>query len=204
MMNVPMGRDRIVQPSALHLSPELRHIDLPPVQVVNVLASREAPSSPQTGVAEIVVQTPETRCRVKGVLLWVPRSTNLLVSPADYWPAGPRNLFGATSIWLAKRDESAVNGRGAIPVENLAGDIFAGLQIPEPGCLGWMFEVQTSGQEVWGRFAVDATATGAGQWMLKATCDAIDPMTDVEWNRVHSRFACRVVSGAVLQEGRPA
>jgi hypothetical protein len=194
-----MDSGRHVQPSALHLSPGFHRKDLPPVVIADVLDQGRA----TLGDAEFVVGTPEVRCRIKVLLRWVPAAHNPWKSPDDYHflagaPAVPVSRFGPTSLWLAKRDDVDMGGRGCAPVENLAGDIFAGLPIPDRGCLGFVCEAETTVQEIWGRLHLETTSTGPGRWVLAAAADAMEQLSEREWDRVSTRFFCRVIQGAVL------
>ncbi len=196
---------RRVQPSALHPSPGFHRRDLPPVVVAEVALDDRTRA--WSGTAEFAVGTPEVRARIKGLLRWVPDASNPLTLPEHYWlldPGGAHiNLFGTTNLWLAKRDDVDHGGRGLMPVENLAGDRYAGLPIPEPGCLGWVFEAETTVPEIWGRFQIDASGgIGAGRWVLSAAADAVDPMTEGEWDRVCSRFYVKVQRGLLLSNGQ--
>jgi|WetSurMetagenome_2_1015567.scaffolds.fasta_scaffold25843_3 hypothetical protein len=201
---------RRVQPSALHLSPCFHRKDLP-CQVLANVRIPPAEASIFDGDVEFVVGTPEVRCRVKGLLKWVPAATNPYVLPEHYHflyggpPAVPFSRFGQTSLWLAKRDDVDLGGRGCMPVENLVGDIYAGVPIPERGCLGFVFEVEVAVPEIWGRFHIDtADDPGEGRWVLSAAIDAVEQMDEVEWNRVSCRAFVRAIGGLVLDvTGRP-
>lgn len=209
MDNRPQSRDRVVQSSALHPSPELEHHDLPSIELCEIFESSYRgspivlpngiviPGNHTSGDVEFVVVTPEVRSRIKGVLLFIP-GAGLPVTPDAYWPDAPAApLFGATNLWLAKREDEPVlgGGMGAVPVENLAGSIVAGQPIPDPGCLGYIFEVETTANEIWGRLHIDSEHLRSGRWVLKVAADAVYPMTPFEWKRVCSRFARRVVRG---------
>lgn len=199
-----MDSQRKVQSSALHYSPGFHRKDLPPIALAEVsLPPRAALSA--AGTCEFRVGTPEVRCRIKGTLRWVPGAANPLTQPDDYHylsggpPAVPFSRFGETSLWLAKRDDVDLGGRGLAPVENLAGDIYAGLPVPDRGCLGFVFEAETTVPEIWGRFHVDCRSLpGAGRWVLSAAADAVDQMTDEEWARVSSRFYLAASNGLYL------
>jgi len=156
---------------------------------------------PTTADVEFVVGTPEVRCRVKILLRWEPGADNPAVSPDDYHflagaPPVPVSRFGTTDLWLAKRDDVDLGGRGCAPVENLAGDIYAGLPIPDRGCLGFVCEAETTVQEIWGRVHLDTLNTGTGRWVVAAAADAVDQMTEEEWARVSTRFFSRLIRGA--------
>jgi hypothetical protein len=199
-----MDSGRHVERSALHYSPGFHRKDLPPVVLANVI---DVPARSRSGDAEFVVGTPEVRCRIKILLRWVPAAQNLLVNPGDYhFLVGgvPTSRFGATSLWLAKRDDVDMGGRGCMPVENLAGDIYAGLPIPDRGCMGYICEAETVAQEIWGRLVVDVNGLpGAGRWVLAASADAIEQMTEEEWARVSTRFFARAIRGAELSAAQP-
>jgi len=192
------SRERNAEPSALHLS-SMHRKDLPPQILAMVTAGDR---SPITGVVEFKVTTPEVRCFVKGVLLWCPDAGNPLKAPADYFTSGPpSSKFANTALWLAKREMSAIDGVGMVPVENLLGSFYARSPIPAPGCLGFMFEAKTAAQEIWGSFFIDTSFIGPGTWRIFASADAVDPMTAVEWARVNARFAIQVQAGLTLSNG---
>lgn len=187
-----MDSQRKVQPSALHYSPTLQRRDLSPL----VLADCAAEGRAADGVAEFAITTPEVRCRIKGVIRWVPSAANPLTRPDDYHymsgaPPLPTSRFAGTGLWLAKRDDVDLGGRGMAPVENLLGDIYTPWLV-DRGCLGILFEAETAAMELWGRFYVDLGGfPGPGAWVLKAAANAVEPMNDTEWARVSSRFAIR-------------
>lgn len=209
MLNDPRGR--IVQPSALHPSPGFHRRDLFPVDLARCSGeeSRELASG---GVVEFVVTTPEVRSQVRLSLIFVPSTYPGGLVPGlgviDYfWPT-PKpvpfaSYFGATALWLAKRDESC-NGSGEnVPVENLVGDVWAPRPLPDPGCLGFTASAETCNDELWGRFTVDASLIVgfAGKWVLRASAVDYQGVSEQEWNRVVGRFAIRVIKSANLAGG---
>ena len=187
-----MDRERRVLPSALHPSPGFLRRDLPPIQIVDV-SGLPAGGRTTSGYAEFKISTPEARCRIKGVIRWVPDASNPRTRPEDYHylagaPLAPYSLFAGTGLWLAKRDDVDLGGRGLAPVENLMGDIFAPVLV-QRGCLGIFFEVETAAQEIWGRFLCDCTnGPGDGRWVVKAAADAVEEMSREEWDRLTCRF----------------
>lgn len=201
-----MDSQRRVQPSAMHFSPGFHRKDLPPIVLAEVSLDGGR-ILPLSGTVDFMVGTPEVRCRIKGLLRWVPAANNLLRQPADYhYLSGgvPTSRFGGTQLWLAKRDDVDLGGCGFAPVENLLGDIFGPVPVPERGCLGFVFEAETTVPEIWGRFTVDCLAMpGAGRWVLSAAADGVDQMTAEEWARVSCRFYLRAEGGLVLQNPNP-
>jgi hypothetical protein len=197
-----MDKQRRVQPSALHPSPGFLRRDLPPVQIVDVSGLPEGGRT-TSGYAEFKISTPEARCRIKGVVRWVPAADNSRTRPEDYWflagvPPAPYTLFGATGLWLAKRDDVDLGGRGLAPVENLMGDLFAPARI-QRGCLGFFFEVETAAHELWGRLEADCgNFPGDGRWVVKAAADAVEEMAREEWDRLTCRFYLSCITGLQL------
>lgn len=201
MSNRPQSYTREVQPSALHYSPGFHRFDLPPVILAEVIFNDGSTQDPTTGTVEFFVTTPEVRSRIKVALVWVPGAGES--SDVDsYWVGGgglPINKFGMTALWLAKR-ECGMHGSGSfVPVENLAGDIYAGEPIPDHGDLGYIAEVETTAEQVWGRFFIDAGGLRVGTWVLKCAVDALEDISEREWKRVCERFARQVLySKAIL------
>ncbi len=202
-----MLRDRSGYPSALHPSKNFHRKDLPPLRLAEVFVDTRPWA--QTGIAEFAISTPEVRCWIKGALVWTPGAANPLTLPEDYWfiDAGlPFSRFHDCSLWLTKRQDCPLNGRGCENVENLLGDIFNFAPIPQPGCLGYLFEVQTTAEEIWGRVNLSAVnAPGAGQWMLLACADLESAeVTKEEWDRLTSRFYAKALKTCQLSWGQPA
>lgn len=200
-----MDSQRRVQPSALHLSPGFHRRDLPPLVLATVLGTSQTGNS---GTCEFMVGTPEVRCRLKGLLRWVPAAGNVLSAPEDYYflqGGMPFSRFGASTLWLAKRDDVDMGGRGLRPVENLLGDIFGPVPIPDPGCMGFLFEAETAAPEIWGRLTIDCSGSpGDGAWVLSVAADAVHPMTEEEWARVNSRMYLRGGGLLLANPGRPS
>lgn len=187
-------RRRIVQPSALHPSGEFQRRDLPAIDVAFVAGV--GGQGPQTGYAEFVMATPEVRCRIRGSLIFVPQLPGVdLIS--TMWDAGGK--FGGSALWLAKRDEATNGSAERVPVENLVGAYGALRPIPDPGCLGFTFDLEVCADEVWGRFLVDSTLMDfPGKWVLRPSAVAYQAMTDVEWNRLLGRFSVRALHAPTL------
>lgn len=195
MGNRPHGNDRTIQPSALHYSPGFHRFDLPPRVLAEVVFNDGSTQDPQTGTVEFYVTTPEVRTRIKVALVWVPGAGES--SAVDsYWFNGALhiNKFGDTALWLVKR-ECGMHGSGSfVHVENLAGDIYVGEPVPDTGDMGYIAEVETTAEQVWGRFFIDAAALKVGTWVLKCATNALEDISESEWKRVCERFAIQVTS----------
>jgi len=201
---LPTRHERAVQPSGLHPSPEFHRQDLPARDIATITVE-ETRELPLTATASFVVQTPDVRCRVRGTLIFVPDGFPGAATSGEivdrFWPpSAPAGYFGTTSLWLAKRDEATNGSADRLPVENLVGSIAAFRPLPDPGCMGFTFDVESCNDEVWGRFAVDARqfVGHGGKWVLRTSAVAYESMTEGEWKRVSSRFAARVLTAAVL------
>jgi hypothetical protein len=161
-------------------------------------------------VAEFVVGSPEVRCRVRGTLVFVPDlvpggTTPLAQTVDQFWPSAMTpSYFGATGLWLAKRDESTNGSGDRVPTENLVGGVYAPRTIPDQGCLGYTFEAETCSDELWGRLTVDglAMAGATGKWVLRTSVVAYQLLTENEWRRVLGKFFARAVRTCTVVGGR--
>lgn len=197
-------RSRIVQPSGLHASPGFFRRDLFPVDLARIGVVTNGPPS---GTVQFVVTTPEVRTRVRFSLVYVPAVAG--GNPVDtLWPQpkppGFTTNFGATSLWLCKRDESC-NGSGErVPVENLVGDVYTPRPLPDNGCLGFTVDAESCNDEIYGRFFVDGTDLAAGgKWVLRVSATAYQEVSQREWDRLVGKLAIRVISSADLTPGGP-
>lgn len=193
---------RQVPASGLHPSPGFYRRDLFPVDVARIGVGL---GPGQTGNVEFVVTTPEVRTRVRFSLIFVPdNGAGVAVLWPQPKPPGFTTYFGATSLWLTKRDESC-NGSGErVPVENLVGDVYLPRPFPDPGCLGFTVDAETMNDEIYGRMLVDGTnLAGGGKWVLRVSVTAYQDLSQREWDRVVGKLAIRVISSVALSPGRP-
>ena len=201
-----VSRGRIVQPSALHPSPTLHRRDLPAIEICTIVGGREARGD-DTGVSEIAITTPESRCHVRGSVIFVPSVMPVPGNAIDaLWPTGtPAGFFGSTAIWVAKRDESTNGSAERVPVQNVAGNKNAFQTFPDIGCLGYAFETTSGTDEIWARINFDARSLVGfeGKWILRVAVAEHEQMREEEWNRVVGRFAVRAIRTCNLVAGSP-
>jgi len=187
---------RQVMRSAFHPTPGLHRKNLPSL-ILGRISDDFGRVQTTFGLARFVVTTPEVRCLTRIDLHWCPDTPQTI---EDLWGThdAPANAFAGHALWLTKRGEPGLHGAGQQNIENLLGDCYHGIDVPQPGCLGYHLEAETCADELWGRLRLggvdDQTLTDlpAGIWVLRAACDAVEQLSKEEWDRVLERFAVRV------------
>jgi len=158
-----------------------RQIFMPAPIVVCVNTGGEGGASYSTIVR---VPTPDSRCRVKISLIYVPGDGDL-----------PTDVTGAATVWIAgcDYDQRGVGGGGGrtLPVTNVEGTKAAPTAIPKAvGLVGYSREFVTAADCLEVSVAITSiTGIGSGAWMLQTRIqpDAVT-LEWKEWEQIRALF----------------
>jgi hypothetical protein len=146
-----------------------RQIFLPPPIIVCTNSGEGA----TTYNTVVQIPTPDSRCRVKVSILYVPLAGD-----------APDDITGFTNIWIAgcDFDQRGVGGGGgrAIPATNVEGTEAAPTAIPKStGLLGYSREFVTAADCLQVTFSTASMGVGRGAWMLQ--CRLQPDAVTLEW-----------------------
>lgn len=140
--------------------------------------------SPLTYSTRLRVPTPDSRCRVKLSILFVPTAGE-----------APDDITGNSTLWIAAcdYDQKGVGGGGGrtIPETNLVGTEAVPLAIPAAaGLLGYSREFVTSADCIEATFATQSILGGvAGTWVLQTRIQPDAVTLDwQEWDEIRRLF----------------
>lgn len=139
--------------------------------------------SPLTYATRVRVPTPDSRCRVKLSILFVPTSGE-----------APDDITGNSTLWAAAcdYDQKGIAGGGGrtIPETNLVGTEAAPTAIPvSAGLLGYSREFVTAADVIEANFATQTISGVQGAWVLQTRIQPDAVTLDwVEWDEIRRLF----------------
>lgn len=145
-----------------------------------------------SGVVEFWVETPNVRARTRVNIVLTPVSGQNPQTTANTTVIGT-----AATLWVCEKEKARDQRVQSSPVKNVVGTGAAPLAVPTDTRLwGYSFEIETNGQELYGRFTPPASA-GAGapahSWHIIVRYEAVVPLSAEEWRQFKQRQYVRVV-----------
>lgn len=145
-----------------------------------------------SGPALFWVKTPNVRCRTRVSLVLEPDDVD--VNPNTTSTAGFISTGG--TLWVAEHERTRAGNPQVSPVRNVIGTSVAPQAIPtDPRLWGFVFEVETNGQELYGRFLpspIPSEPLSATKWHLIVRYESVERLSDEEWSQFQGRYGCRV------------
>lgn len=174
----------------------LRAVDFP--ELDRSIAIYPAAQTVNAVSINVNVRTPNVRVRTRVVFALVPTASTVDTDTA----LNTTMLGGTGTLWGAIVQRVRDNTRKSVPVQDVAGTKAAPLAIPtNAGLWGYALEIETCGDDLQFIFSPPLAKAGntvAGAWHVLVNYEAVQRLSDEEWQQMRQGGAIDVGAPVVL------